>query len=227
MPKSPNHRTLVVGDIHGCLDALLAVEKLVNFQPEDEIILLGDYVDRGKNSKQVIDWIFERKKTLNIRTLIGNHEVMMENASTNFEDYLFWVANGGNPTMQSFDAELEDIEQKYWDFFDSCELFHETDKFIFVHGGALPDEPISEQDIASLCWIRFRDLEPHEPGKVIICGHTPQPRFQPTVKPHGVCIDTHLYNQKGFLTCLDVNSGDYWQASNFSENTRKANLNMP
>lgn len=227
MSKSPTHRTLVVGDIHGCLDALLALEKLVDFKPEDEIILLGDYVDRGKYSKQVIDWIIERRETHNIRTLIGNHEVMMENASTNFDDYLFWVMNGGNPTIQSFNCELEDIEQTYWDFFDGCELSYETDKFIFVHGGAIPDVPIIKQEVDSLCWIRFRDLKAHESGKIIICGHTPQTSYRPTVKPYAVCIDTHVYNVNGFLTCLDVNTGDYWQTSNFSENKRKANLNMP
>ena len=114
MSETPTHRTLVVGDIHGCLDALLALADFVDFKPEDEIIMLGDYVDRGKHSKQVIDWVIEHREKLNIKTLIGNHEVMMENASTNFNDYLFWVMNGGNPTMMSFDSELEDIEQKYW-----------------------------------------------------------------------------------------------------------------
>ena len=227
MSETPTHRTLVVGDIHGCLDALLALEKYVDFKPEDEIILLGDYVDRGQYSKEVIDWILERRETHNIRTLIGNHEVMMENASIDFDDYLFWVMNGGNPTLQSFGCELEDIEQKYWNFFDGCELSYETEQFIFVHGGALPDVPIIRQDIDSLCWIRFRDLKAHDSGKVIICGHTPQQSHRPTVKPYAVCIDTHVYNVQGFLTCLDVNSGDYWQTSNFSENRRKSTLNMP
>jgi len=81
--------------------------------------------------------------------------------------------------------------------------------------------------IDSLCWIRFRDLEAHYSGKTIICGHTPQRDFHPTVKPYAVCIDTHVYHDKGFLTCLDVNTGEYWQASNSTNEKRKSTLTMP
>lgn len=227
MSETNPNRTLAIGDIHGCLDALLKLEKLVNFVPDDHIIFLGDYVDRGRYSKQVIDWILENKNKYNITTLLGNHEVMMENASMDLAEYYFWTLNGGFPTLMSFDCELDEIPEKYWDFFRDCKLYHETDDFIFVHGGALADLPIKEQDIDSLCWIRFRELAAHHSGKPIICGHTPQPQYRPGVKPFAVCIDTHAFKDVGMLTCLDVDSGKYWQTSNYTDETREDTIEMP
>ena len=226
MPETRS-RTLAIGDIHGCLAALLALEKLVKFTPEDKIILLGDYVDRGANSREVIDWILERRETLNITTLLGNHEVMMENASVNIQDHHFWTMNGGYSTLMSFESELDDVPEKYWDFFDDCKLYHETDDFIFVHAGPAPEIPLSEQEIDTLCWLRFPGLKPHQSGKIVICGHTPQKTYDPNVQPHAICIDTHAFHKAGLLTCLDVNSGDYWQASNHTPETRSDTLEMP
>lgn len=227
MSENTQSRTLVIGDVHGCLDALIAMESYVNFQPEDEIIFLGDYIDRGPDSKQVIDWIIEKQQTLNIKTLVGNHEVMMVNAADSFDSYIFWVMNGGTTTLESFDKTLIEFDQKYWDFIDRCQLFIETDDYIYVHGGATPEIPISEQNVDTLCWLRFREHGPHHSGKTIICGHTPQRNYIPSVKDGGVCIDTHVFNPEGFLTCLDTNSGKYWQTSNHSSEQRSDTITMP
>ncbi len=207
-------RTLAIGDVHGCLDALENLEKIAGFSESDTIIALGDYIDRGSDSKEVIDWMIAAREKYNLITLLGNHEEMMDEARLSAEAYYFWTMNGGDQTLNSFECSLRDIPDKYWDFIKSCKLFHETDDHIFVHAGLDPILPPEEQDSDVLCWLRFRDLKPHISNKTIICGHTPQKGNVPGILPHAICIDTYAFNHKGYLTCLDVESGEFWQANN-------------
>ena len=207
-------RTLVIGDIHGCLDALKTLEEFVGFCAADTIITLGDYIDRGPDSKGVIDWLIDRRGKYNLITLAGNHELMMEDAKHGLTPHYFWTVNGGDSTLVSFDCGIEDVPDKYWDFIDCCDLFYETDTHIFVHAGLEPTTPPQEQEPDTLCWLRFGKLKPHSSNKVIVCGHTPQRTHVPTSLPHAICIDTHAFHPHGYLTCLDVSTGDYWQANN-------------
>ena len=206
-------RTLAIGDIHGCLKALETLADFVDFSPEDTIITLGDYIDRGPRSKGVIDYLLKLRETHQLITLKGNHEIMMEDAQTEYEDLMNWLLNGGIETLTSFGAvEFDQIEQKYWDFFESCIDYHETDTHIFVHAGLIPDQPLEDQTDHAKFWLRFHETEQHHSGKTIICGHTPQSPPVPTVEDHAICIDTSACN-RGWLTCLDVDTGNYWQAN--------------
>ncbi len=216
-------RTLAIGDIHGCLQALKNLEEFVDFNEEDTIITLGDYIDRGPESMQVLDWLMEARQKYELITLLGNHERMMEDATLDAGAYYFWEMNGGTQTLRSFDCEVEDVPNKYWQFIKSCKLFHETESHIFVHAGLEPQQPPGEQKEDVLCWLRFGDLEPHSSEKTIVCGHTPQKSFIPGVLPHAICIDTPAFRPEGYLTCLDVDSGTYWQA-NSKGDTRKNTL---
>jgi len=213
-------RTLAIGDIHGCLKALETLADYVNFSPDDTIITLGDYIDRGPNSKGVIDYLLELRKTHQLITLKGNHEAMMEDARSQYDDLMNWLMNGGIETLTSFAAvEFDQIPQHYWKFLESCQGYHETDNHIFVHAGIVPDLPLDEQSNDTLYWLRFNSLTPHQSKKTIICGHTPQRPPKPKVKDQAICIDTGACN-RGWLTCLDVDSGHYWQA-NQKGKTRK------
>ena len=206
-------RTLAIGDIHGCLKSLETLADFVDFSPEDTIITLGDYIDRGPSAKGVIDYLLKLRESHQVITLKGNHELMMEESRTEYDDLMNWLLNGGIETLNSFNAvEFEQIDQKYWDFFESCLGYHETDNHIFVHAGLIPDKPLDEQTDHAKFWLRFNETEQHNSGKLIICGHTPQKPGVPTVKDHAICIDTGACNE-GWLTCLDVESGDYWQAN--------------
>ena len=225
-PTPTTPRTLIIGDIHGCLDALTSMENFVGFNESDTIITLGDYIDRGPDSKGVIDWLLNRREKYNLITLAGNHELMMENARDNAQDHFFWSLNGGENTLNSFDCSIEDIPSKYWDFIKSCKLFHETESHIFVHAGLDPLLPAEAQHPDTLCWIRFRNLKQHTSNKIIFCGHTPQRSYIPGILPYAVCIDTHVFHPDGYLTCLDVTTGDYWQ-SNSEGVTRKNKLELP
>ncbi len=224
--KHQSTRTLVIGDVHGCLDALIALADDVKFTPEDQIVFLGDYIDRGPDSMEVLDWIMEKRETLNIITLKGNHELMMEDSRTSIYDFQLWINNGGVQTLASFDSDLLDIPEPYWDFMEHCPLYHETENFIFVHAGPSPDLPLDAQRPRTLCWLRFNELKAHQSNKTIICGHTPQRTHIPGILSYAVCIDTHAFNPAGYLTCLDVNSGNYWQA-NQSKESRSNKIEMP
>ncbi|NWK56066.1 serine/threonine protein phosphatase [Verrucomicrobiaceae bacterium N1E253] len=216
-------RNLAIGDIHGCLKALETLVDFVDPKPEDTLITLGDYIDRGPQSKGVIEYLIELRKSHKLIALKGNHEAMMEDARTNDEDLMNWLLNGGIETLTSFCAvEFAQIPSSCWEFFQSCQDYYETNDHIFVHAGLIPDMTLDEQPGEALYWLRFFDTEHHMSGKTIICGHTPQRNGKPTAEEHAICIDTWACN-KGWLTCLDVESGRYWQA-NQKGKTRKGKL---
>lgn len=217
-------RTLVIGDIHGSLASLKALCEFVDFAPDDVIVTLGDYIDRGPNSKAVIDFLIELRESHELITLKGNHEVMMKNARDSEQERYFWLINGGEATLDSFRvANLNYIDPIYWDFIDSCERYYETDTHIIAHAGLEPETDLEDQDDKDLYWRRILDTEPHKSGKTLVCGHTPQKQGDPLVLDHAICIDTFAFGKDGWLTCLDMDTGEYWQANQKGE-TRKNTL---
>ena len=216
-------RTFVIGDIHGCLTALETLIESIAIDKSDLVITLGDYIDRGSDSKGVIDYLMDFKKDHRLIHLRGNHEELMELACETKMDRLMWSNVGGLATMLSYDVtNPSDIPAEHWEFFDACQLYYETDSHIFVHGGLQPDIPVEEQDDETLLWLRIDELQAHESGKTIICGHTPQHDHKVLNLGHAICVDTHAY-ASGWLTCLEVESGDYWQANEAGE-TRQLKL---
>lgn len=216
-------RTLAIGDIHGCLNAFKDLINQIDLQPEDKLITLGDYIDRGPDSKGVVDLLIELKEKCHLITLKGNHEDLMHKAFNDDRDMVMWFNVGGINTVNSYrvGAEIE-FPPEHLEFYDSCLLYHETDTHIFVHGGLKPELDIEDQDMEDLLWLRFNDLKPHKSKKIIVCGHTPQRDHKITDKGHAICIDTHAFAD-GYLTCLDVESGKTWQASestNFKQPAR-------
>lgn len=210
-------RTLAIGDIHGCYTALKTLLEAVDPQPEDTVITLGDYVDRGPDSKGVMDCLMDLEEKCNLIRLKGNHEDLMQKARVSRYDLMMWLNVGGISTLQSYGAASPDeIPEEYWEFIDTCEYYHETETHIFVHGGMLPELELEEQDEEDLLWLRLDDLKPHQSGKIIVCGHTPQRDHKIKDLGHAICIDTHVF-LNGYLTCLDIESGNYWQADEQGE----------
>lgn len=214
-------RLLAFGDIHGCYDALTALESAVAPAAADLMVAVGDYVDRGPNSAAVLDWAIERHAAGRLVPLRGNHEQMMLDARHDFRARHAWLLYGGEAALQSYakgqPLGLDAVPESHWRFLErDCLNWFETDTHFFVHANVLPNIPLDEQPEAVLLWQRFFDVQPHEGGKTMICGHTPQVSGRPTNLGHAVCIDTWAYNS-GWLTCLDVSSGDYWQANERGE----------
>jgi serine/threonine protein phosphatase 1 len=214
-------RHLAVGDIHGCFQALRALETAVPFAPDDVLVMLGDYVDRGPDSCAVLDWLIARGRQGNLIALRGNHEVMMLRAREGDEMLHEWLYCGGDAALASYshlgdEGRLVDVPDAHWQFLEETRPWYETPTHFFVHANAYPECPLADQPHFMLYWEPFDDPGPHESGKVMVCGHTPQKSGRPRYLGHAVCIDTWAYG-KGWLTCLDVATGRYWQANQRGE----------
>jgi serine/threonine protein phosphatase 1 len=148
--------------------------------------------------------------------LRGNHEIMMLAARGGGRALADWLAVGGDATPASYapldgPGRLADVPDEHWAFLENDLLpYHETDTHLFVHAGAYPDLPLAEQPDFMLYWEQFDDPPPHGSGKVV-CGHTSQKTGDPRTVGHAVCIDTWAHG-RGWLTCFDAISGQYWQA---------------
>ena len=218
-------RTLAIGDIHGCRTALDHLLSFVNPLPGDTIVTLGDYVDRGPDSKGVIDKLIDLRLTGQLICLRGNHEIMMLGAKEGGRDDIrFWLECGGAYALESysrhgFEPTLEDVPSNHWHFLKHvCTDWFETETHIFVHANLHPDLPIHQQKTEHLHWEAVAPLwhRPHCSGKTMICGHTQQREGLPLVLERAICIDTWAYGG-GWLTCMDAGSGEYWQANELGE----------
>jgi serine/threonine protein phosphatase 1 len=215
-------RHLAVGDIHGCFTALMTLARFVPFQPEDVVITLGDYVNRGPDSCAVLDWLITHQQNGNLVALRGNHEIMMLLAREGGEAFKRWVECGGDATLASYSpfddgGRLVDVPDPHWEFMEKqLHGWFETPSHFFVHANAYPDCSLDEQPDFMLYWEGFDDPLPHNSGKIMICGHTSQKSGLPRSIGHAICIDTWAC-EKGWLTCLDIGSGKYWQANQRGE----------
>lgn len=168
-----------IGDIHGCSKTFKKLLlNTIKIQQADEIYCIGDYVDRGKDSKGVIDFIIElRNKGYNIHTLRGNHEQMMLDAALGDEYLSDWLKNGGAETLQSFGiSRIEQLPGKYYSFLEHTKYFIAGNQYIFVHAGlnfAIKD-PLT--DYEAMLWTRQKYFDGTKiNNKLLVHGHTPIP----------------------------------------------------
>ncbi len=218
-------RTLAIGDIHGCSKALRTLLKAVKPGKDDLVITLGDYVDRGPDSKGVLDMLLELERTTQLRPLLGNHEILFMEAMQHQLDVEAWLRVGGQDTVLSYSPDGRTLSLKYvnpahMEFIsERCLKYYETDRQIFVHANANAMLPMAEQTDDWLFWTRFDDAYPHVSGKMMVCGHTAQKSGLPSVKSQAICLDTWAYGL-GWLTCLDVEAGVFIQANQQGEINR-------
>lgn len=223
-------RILAIGDIHGCSIAFDTLIAAVKPQFNDQIITLGDYIDRGPNSKGIIKRLIAWHDTGQLTALRGNHELMMLDAYTHRQKKSRWHSCGGDATLASYSkagkvGKLADVPDHHWHFLKNvCVDWCETKAHFFVHANAHPDLPLAAQPDRMLFWEKLGNPLPHCSGKIMVCGHTSQKTGVPLNIGHAICIDTRVYG-KGWLTCLDVNSGKVWQA-NQSGNVRTASIDQ-
>ncbi len=218
-----NARTLAIGDIHGCIDALKTLWDTIQPQAHDLVIFVGDYVDRGPDSKGVIDFILEKRKQYNIISLIGNHEEKFCLARYGASEIDTWLAYwGGKETLDSYGGSIDDVPENHWEFLRTCHPSYETDTHIFVHANLEHDVPVAKQLPFTIIHKKFGTPLPHQSGKTMICGHTAQQSYIPENLGHAICIDTDP-GRGGWLTCLHVETGKYWQA-NVGGKTREDKL---
>jgi serine/threonine protein phosphatase 1 len=210
-------RLLVIGDTHGCTTAFDRLIEAVHLKKDDQLITLGDYIDRGPDSRGMIDRLITLHERAQLIPLRGNHDFMMLEARNGFLQKDEWVRCGGDTTLQSYESADDDwsshVPEAHWRFLEeACRDWFETDTHFFVHANVDPDLALEDQPLYMLHWEKLIESRPHVSGKIMICGHTPQKDGKPLNLGHAICVDTWVYGA-GWLTCLDVTSGRYWQAN--------------
>lgn len=208
-------RTIAIGDIHGYLVALRALLGEIAPRPNDTIVTLGDYVDRGPDSRGVIEELIRLRRDCRLVALLGNHdELFLEICGGGLDLLDPWMAFGGDATLASYGARLpEGVPSEHFEFLQGCVSFFESSRHFFIHASYIPGLPLAEQPGETLRWASLRDgvPGPHRCGKIAIVGHTAQRSGEILDVGHLKCIDTCCYGG-GWLTALDVETGQIWQA---------------
>jgi len=207
-----------IGDIHGMRDQLVALIARLELQPSDQLIFIGDYVDRGPDPKGVVDYLVELQRKHRCTFLMGNHEAM-------FLSFLGWegpnyfgaeafLHNGGESTLASYGYfEEEDgfqLPKEHEEFYRGLKLWHLEGSYAFVHAGLsrtslqLSDVEyaLSREKPRDLLWQRSTPDLPHSLGVTVVFGHTPLPDLSVRWNlPYSIGIDTGaVYG--GTLTAL-------------------------
>jgi len=206
-------KIFAIGDIHGCYDKLQRLMERLPYDPQrDTLVFLGDYIDRGPQSKEVINYLCKlERQTKQLIMLIGNHEyLMLEYHRTGDPALLPFLRHLGiDATLDSYGAnnpkslqEMLFLPEEHKRLFHSLLPYWETEDYIFVHAGLEPEIPLDQQDISSLCETRTTFLsDDHDYGKLVIFGHTPFD--MPFVTPTRIGIDTGaVYGN--LLTALEL-----------------------
>jgi serine/threonine protein phosphatase 1 len=208
-------RTIAIGDIHGCSAALDALLNALRPRPEDTIVTLGDYINRGPDSRGVLDRLIDLGRRCRLVPLLGNHEEMLFEALAGSYPLDYFLGVGGDATLDSYGPgrDLSLVPEEHWGFLGGCLGFHETDTHIFTHAGYDPDLPMGEQAGTVLRWesLRYSAPGPHTSGKTVVVGHTSQKGGEVLDLGYLKCIDTFCHGG-GWLTALDVTTGEVWQA---------------
>ena len=189
-------RLIAIGDIHGEIEKLNSLLDKLNLQTGDKVIFLGDYIDRGLNSKAVIERILDLSKKIECVFLKGNHEDMLlkTKITQSQDDIEHWLLSGGISTYDNY-GDYPAIFNTHGKFLDSLKLYHIEQNYMFVHAGINPKKELPEQTKDDLLWIReeFLDNSHNLPYKIIF-GHTPF--IEPLILNDKIGIDTGCGKEK-------------------------------
>jgi serine/threonine protein phosphatase 1 len=205
------NKIFAVGDIHGCLEKLKELLRSIGADPQnDTLIFIGDYIDRGNSSREVVDYVIRLKSEYRkVVCLLGNHEYMLIHYLEGLDEDIY-LENGGIATLHSYGISRADepekrkakIPREHRQFFESLLPYYETDDYIFVHAGLKPGLPLHEQTLHELLWVRHEFIDSEDDfGKMVIFGHTPL--RHPLMMPNKIGIDTGAFFW-GNLTCVEL-----------------------
>lgn len=205
-------RTIAIGDIHGCAKALEGLIAAIDPQESDRLIFLGDYVDRGLESRRVIDLLLELRKRCQTVFLLGNHEIMLRlvlHGPVTDE----WLQLGGRETLESYGGSFKNMPPEHINFLFGLLPYYETESAVFVHANYDATLPMREQPEELLYWQHLVELPGvHESGKRFFVGHTPQVSGELGDFGYLKCLDTFCFGG-GWLTAMEVDTGQVWQVS--------------
>ncbi|HTN73582.1 MAG TPA: metallophosphoesterase family protein [Methylomirabilota bacterium] len=225
-------RCFVIGDIHGCPNELRYLIEDLPLESGDRLVFLGDYVDRGPDSKGVVSYLLELQKnaTYDFIFLKGNHEDM-------FLSYLglpgqygdMFLFNGGKVTLESYglsttnsapDERLAQIPPAHLDFYKNLRNYYVAAPFLCVHAGIDPLKPLEDQTESDMFWIRNQFIyRSHMLPYIVLFGHTPQDDVFYDL-PYKIGLDTGLvYGNK--LTCLETQEKMLYQINRGKKTVRR------
>lgn len=212
-----SQKIFAVGDIHGCYDKLVEMMKILPWDRDngDLLLFIGDYIDRGPKSKEVVEFLVRLKeKGGNFVFLKGNHEKMLLDYYIQQKDQMLYVANGGAETIASYvegaiGRKAFALPEDHLNFLLSLKLYYETEDYIFVHAGLRDGIPLDQQSEEDLLWIREEFIySAFDWNKRVIFGHTALET--PFVTPSKIGIDTGaVYGNK--LTTVELPKMKFYQ----------------
>lgn len=211
-------RLLAIGDVHGCARALETLLEEVAPGPEDVVVTLGDYVNKGQDVRGVLAALRHLREATTLVPILGNHDEQF--LCSLLEPNDLYLRSFGRRALESYGLDA----QRYREFpsvdrafLGDCVPSYETETHLFVHANADPQRSLSEQSPRMLRYTRLDPGQgPHASGKTLVCGHSAQPDGRVLDLGHTLGIDTYACGG-GWLTCLDVHSGQIWQASESGE----------
>jgi len=216
-----------ISDIHGCPLTFKALLDKIQLTTQDELYLLGDFIDRGPDSKGVIDQVWQLQKDgYTVHCTRGNHEQLLLGTITDHNSRRIWMKHGGIQTLESFGAMLpEDIPSEYMQFFRDLPYYLELpDEYILVHAGLDFSDEDPLQDPRPMLWIRPWDMQfdlNWLNGRVIVHGHTPiseeEIRSQLLLLPNHPAINIDagcVYSRLQKLCALDLDSRELYFQDN-------------
>jgi serine/threonine protein phosphatase 1 len=188
--------TYAIGDVHGCLDKLVRIlaqcRRHGGGRPS-RLVFVGDYLDRGPDSRGVIDTLLavQREAPAHVICLRGNHEAMMLEAARTDDDAL-WLLNGGGDTLASYGVtQAPDLPADHLAWVAALPLSFDDGRRLFVHAGVNPSVPLGQQEERDLLWIREPFLSSRcDYGRLVVHGHTPLTTGVPDLRLNRLNIDT-------------------------------------
>ncbi len=165
-------RYIAITDIHGELDKLISVLSKIETRPDDIFVFMGDYIDRGGKSREVVDRVIEQSNYNKCIYLIGSHEYAMLHSKTD-EYYKFLFDNYGGPETSKSYGGFENIMKIHGDFYRNLKFYYLTDKYLFIHAGINPAYSLEKQNEVDMVYIRDKFIySKHNLPQKIIFGHT-------------------------------------------------------
>jgi len=214
------NRILALGDIHGCSRALQTLISLIDLSSEDTLVMLGDAVDRGPDSRGVLELLLQLSEQCHLVPILGNHEQMLLESVSGRAPLQDWLVHGGAETLDSYGvgAVPSKMPSEHVEFISTWQNYYETDEHFYAHGNYLPKKPLDQQPWEELRWDSLRAYfpGPHCSGKTAILGHTSNKQGEILNVGHLICIDTYCWGG-GWLTALEPATGQIWQANDIGK----------
>ena len=235
-------RLLAIGDIHGCVKPLRAILDALTLESTDTLVVLGDFINRGPATQQVIEVLIQVAQQCELILILGNHEEELLAARKDPVAFKHWLSMGGVATLASYGVHthlgkteeewafsesgppklepesLQSIPAEHWQVLEGAQDWWECDHFFFTHAGYDPQRPLDRQSATELRWLAISDwqVQPHCSGKTAIVGHSAN--LAGRVVDFGFlrCLDTGC-GLGGCLTAMDIRTGQQWRCAEDSE----------